>query len=135
MSPGSPRELAEGNSEVEVKVTPTIAPTNSIRLSAEVSRLDAAGMIADHLRSGPLGAALREAVTQALLPVVNAETDFKVILPPVVRSDAVIEKAEFREAGGLHVVLKAKIPISDEQLPILASQLKSRLSAQGRVHQ
>jgi len=135
VSPGNPRELAEGNGEVEVKVTPTVTPTNLVRLSAEIDRVNAPGMIADQIRSGSLGAALREAVTQALSPAVDSEMDFKTMLPPVAQGDAVIEKAEFREAGGLHVVLTAKIPISDQQLPILATQLKSRLPAQDALHQ
>lgn len=59
----------------------------------------------------------------------------KAILPAVAQPYAVIDKIEFREAGGLRVVLNGTLQISDDQVKVMVNQLKDRLSTQGAIAQ
>lgn len=132
---GEPQELVEGTGGVELKVTPTIEANNQVRLVAEVSKVDNTGLVADQIRSGTLGAALRTAAVQALTPAVGAEMDFKTVLPPAAQNSVTARKIEFREAGGLRILLDGDIPISDDQIRALITQLRNRQTAQGSPQQ
>lgn len=131
----SPNELAEGNGTIELKFTPWVAENRRLELVPGVNRVDAQGFVGEQLRSGSLGMALREEITRLLLSAMQTEVYFKAILPEVAQEHAVIEKAEFREAGGVRVVLDGTIQISDEQVRLMVNQLKDRLSAPGAVEQ
>ena len=131
----SPNELAEGNGTIELKFTPLVAANRTLQLVPGVNRVNAEGFVGEQLRSGSLGVALREEITRMLLSAMQTEVYFKAILPAVAQEHAVLEKAEFREAGGVRVVLDGTIQISDEQVKLMVNQLKDRLSAPGAVQQ
>jgi hypothetical protein len=129
----APNELAEGNGTIELKFTPLVEENRTLQLVPEVNRVNADGFVGEQLRSGSLGTALREEITGLLLSAMQTGVYFKAILPAVAQEHAVIEKAEFREAGGVRVVLDGTIQISDEQVKLMVNQLKDRLSAAGAV--
>jgi len=129
----SPNELAEGNGTLELKFTPLVEQNRTLQLVSEVNRVNADGFVGEQLRSGSLGTALREEITRLLLSAMQTGDYFKAILPAVAQENAVIEKAEFREAGGVRVVLSGTIQISDEQVKLMVNQLKDRLSAASGV--
>jgi hypothetical protein len=129
----SPNELAEGNGTIELKFTPVVEEKRTLQLVPEVNRVDANAFVGEQLRSGSLGTALREEITRLLLSAIETGVYFKAILPAVAQEHAVIEKAEFREAGGVRVVLDGTIQISDEQVKLMVDQLKDRLSNAGAV--
>jgi hypothetical protein len=131
----SPNELAEGNGTIELKLTPMVGKDRTLQLVSQVDRVDADSFVGEQLRSGSLGMALREEVTRVLLSAIETGAYFKAILPSVAQNNAVIDKAEFREAGGLRVVLDGTIEMSDEQVRLLVNQLRGRLSAQGTLQQ
>lgn len=131
----SPNELAEGNGTIALKFTPRVEQERKLGLVLQVDRVEANSFVGEQLRSGSLGAALREETTQLLLSTLQTEMYFEAILPSVVPDYAVIEKAEFREAGGLRVVLDGTIQISDEQVKVLVNELRNRMSAQGGLPQ
>lgn len=124
-APGGANELAEGNGTVAVKLTPVVEHDSTLRLVPQVERVDADGSFGEQLRSGPLGEALREEVTRLLLRAVQAVLSFKAALPAAVQEDAVLQKAEFREAAGLRVTLAGRLRISEQQVKLLASQLET----------
>jgi hypothetical protein len=126
-------ELAEGDGSVTVKLTPAIEKTNSLKLTAEFSRIDASGMMAESLRSGDLGDDLRDRVTQALLSTVQAGADFKTTIPPAVQNAAVVKSVKFQDAaaGRLTVVVDGQMDITNDQVNLMASQLNQSLAAQG----
>jgi hypothetical protein len=145
----TPNELAEGNGQVQVKLTAAInaginndnnntkAMPNTLTMTAALGRIDATGMLEESLRSGSLGEDLRDQITQSVLSAARAATDFKIVLPPVLQNSATLESAKFQDvgAGGLSVELDGQIEISNEQADQLANQLNQTLSAQAPAAQ
>jgi hypothetical protein len=134
-NPGQPQELAEGDGTVQTRVTPAVQPENQLRLVAEINHVDSSGLVADLIHSGNFGAALRNAIVEALMPVVQADMDFKTLLPSVAENRVITSKVEFREAGGLHILVDSSVHVTDDQIQVLATQWKSHLSAQGAAGQ
>jgi hypothetical protein len=128
-----PNKLVGGNGTIEVKLTPAVDDESTLRLVPEIGRVDAEGALGELLRSGAVGAALREKVTKALLSAMQKGTNFKATLPPIAQDYATIQNAQFQDGGSgqLNVVLDGEVRISNEQIKLLASQLKERLSSQG----
>jgi hypothetical protein len=126
-------ELAEGEGSVEVKLTPAVEKSNSLKLTAEFSRINASGMMGDSLRSGDLGDDLRDRVSQSILSVMQAGVDFKATLPPAVQNSAVVQSVKFQDpsAGRLTVVLDGQMEVSNDQVNLMASQLNQSLGASG----
>jgi hypothetical protein len=130
-------ELAESDGTVEIKLTPFVGQTNTLKINSEFGHIDASGMFADSLRSGDLGDGLREKISNAVLAALRAGTDFKTTLPAALQNSAAIQSAQFRDAGAgvLNVVLEGKTQISNEQVNLLASQLNQALSTQTAASQ
>ena len=126
----SSSEIAEGDGTVEVKLTPSIEKSNTLKLTAEFGHIDATGMFAESLRSGDLGDDLREKVSHSVLAALDAGMNFSKTLPPALQNAATIQSASFRDAGAgvLDVILEGKTQISKEQANILASQLNQALA-------
>jgi hypothetical protein len=126
----SSNELAESDGTVEIKLTPVVGQTNTLKINSEFGHIDASGMFADSLRSGDLGDDLRDKVSTCILAALRAGTDFKTTLPPALENSAAIQSAQFRDAGAgvLNVVLEGKTQISNEQVNLLASQLNQAMS-------
>jgi len=131
----SPNELAEGNGTIELKLTPLVEENRTLQLAPEVNRIDADSFVGEQLRSGSLGVAVRDEITRLLLSTIEPGIYSKAILPATAQQYAVIDKVEFREAGGLHVVLNGTMQLSDEQVKLMVNQLKDRLSPQGVLQQ
>jgi hypothetical protein len=128
-----PNKLVGGNGTIEIKLTPAVEEDSTLRLVPEVGRIEAEGPLGELLRSGSIGASLREKITKALLNAMQKGTNFKATLPPVAQEYAKIQSAQFVDGGGgvLDVVLDGEIRITNEQIKLLANQLKERLSSQG----
>jgi hypothetical protein len=120
------RKLVGGNGTIQMKFTPTVEESKTLRLVPEVESIEADGSLGELLRSGPIGAMLREKITKALLSAMQKGTDRSVALPPAAQDIAVIDKAQFRDAGSgrLAVVLGGEVQISDKQIQLLRRQLK-----------
>jgi hypothetical protein len=144
----SPMEVASGEGTLEVKLTlsvepaaapagtsspATADPSSALRLVSEITRVDASGFVRDSLRSGDLGANLREQIAASLLSALQKGTDLKATLPPAAQKSAILQKARFQNDGAdqLSLVLDGQLQLSDEQTQQFAAQLKQRLSAQG----
>jgi hypothetical protein len=124
-------ELAEGDGAAEIKLTVSVA-ANTLKITPEFTRVDASGMVGDALRTGALGEDLRAAAASSLLSAIQGGSDFKVVLPPAAQSSATLQGARFQDsgAGNLIVVLGGEIKLSDEQTAVMATQLKTTLSAE-----
>jgi hypothetical protein len=130
---GVSQEVAEGDGSVDVKLHPIVDKPNSLKLQSEFSRIDAGGLMAESLRSGPLGEELRDKLSRSLLSILHDSVDFKKLLPAVVRQLAEVQSAKFEEVGigKIAVELNGEMKISDEQATLMASQLNQALFAQG----
>jgi hypothetical protein len=128
-----PNKLVGGNGTIEVRLTPAVEEDSTLRLVPEIGRIEAEGPLGELLRSGSIGARLREKITVALLNSMQKGTNFKATLPPVAQEYAKIQSAQFQDggSGNLTVVLDGEIRISNEQIKLLSNQLKERLSSQG----
>lgn len=126
-------ELAEGDGEVEFKLTTTLDQPNTLKVAAAFGRIDASGMFGEALRSGSLGDDLRDQVAQSVLSAARAASDFKIALPLALQNSATLQTAKFQAlgVGGLGVVLAGRVDLTNEQTAQLASQLNQALSAQG----
>ncbi len=102
-----------------------------VYLTSEITRVEAEGFLRDLLRSGDLGISLRDQIAGVLLATMQKTADLKAGLPPVAQS-AVLQKAEFQDAGAdqLNLVLGGRLEFSGEQTKQFAAQLKQPLAAQ-----
>jgi hypothetical protein len=128
-------EIVEGDGTITVKLTPGVEKDGSLRLAPEIVGAEASGVVGDMLRSGSLGETLREKIARAVLSAIQQGIDFKATLPPSAQGATTMESAKFENAGlgNLNIVLNGEIRMSDEQVKLLASQIKERASAQKTV--
>jgi hypothetical protein len=126
----SMNEIVEGNGTIEVKLTPAVGEDGTLRLLAQIGRIDAEGLVGDLLRSGSLGEVLRDKITESVLAIMRQGGDFKAALPAGARSYATLRHAQFQGTGSgkLLAVLDGEIRVSNENLDALTSELKQRSS-------
>jgi hypothetical protein len=137
----SPTELASGDGEIEIKLTPSIdhgaidqsagSQSPGLVLTSEISRVEADAFIRNSLRSGDLGVTIREQVAASVLSVLQKGVNPKESLPPVAKELATVQKAQFEDDGAdqLSLVLDGQMQFSDEQAKQFATQLNQPLSA------
>jgi len=125
-------EMVEGNGSIEVKLTPAVGEDGTLRLTPEIVRINAQGLVGELLRSGSLGDALRDTVAQSVLSTVRQGGDFKVNLPATAQGYATLRRARFEGTGSgrLRAVLDGEIRVSNEKATALTSELKGRSSSQ-----
>jgi hypothetical protein len=130
----SANEIVEGNGRMEVKLSPAVAEDGTLQLTGHIGRVDAEGLIGDALRSGPLGAGIRDQIAASILSVVRQAGDFKTSLPAGARSYATLQRAQFQGTGSgkLMVLLDGEMRVSNDQLTTLTGEL-SRASQQEPV--
>jgi len=125
-------EVASGDADIEIKLTPTIDPASGLTLTPETTRVQAEGFLRNSLRTGDLGTTLRDQVAAAILVALVKGSDLKTILPPVAQQSATLQQVEFQNAGAdqMNLILNGQLQFTDEQTQQFAAQLKQRLSAQ-----
>ena len=124
-----PLELADGEGEFDVQLTPKIAKNATLQLVSETSRLNAEGFVRDSL-IGDVGEQLRDEITTSFLASAQRSTDPSLILPAVAKGMASMQKAEFhQQAGHLTLVTEGLLEFSDDQVNQFAAQLREQVSA------
>ncbi len=120
-------EIVEGGGTIEVRLTPSVGADGTLRLTPEIGRVDAQGLIGELLRSGSLGETLRDKITESLLAAIRQAGDLNATLPPAARGNATLHRAQFEGTGlgKLLVVLDGEIRVSTEQATSLLSELKA----------
>jgi hypothetical protein len=123
-------EMVEGNAMIEVKLTPAVTEDGSLRLDAQMGRIDAAGLVGESLRSGSVGERLRDKIMESVLAVMNQGGDFKAALPAGARGYATLRHAQFQGTGSgkLMAVLDGEIKVSNDNLAALTTELQERSS-------
>ena len=123
------KRLVAGNGLIEMKLTPKVENDHTVRLVPEVGKLEADGSVGELLRSGPLGAMLREKIQSSIHSAMQKGTNLSATLPPAVQGLALIQNAEFKDAGSGHlaVALGGEIHISKQKIEALEAQLKERV--------
>ena len=123
-------ELTEGNATIEVRLTPGVAEDGTFRLTGEIARINAEGLLGELLRSGTLGETLRDKVTESVLSIIRQGDDFKSSLPSEARNYASLRRARFEGTGSgrLRAVLDGDMVVSNENLTAVSNGLKQRSS-------
>ena len=134
---GMSQEVAEGDGSVDVKLRPGVEKENRLTLASEFSRIDAGGLMAESLRSGPLGEELRDRLSRSLLSILHSAVDFQKLFPTAVRQLADMQNAKFEDIGiGKSAIeLDGEMKITDEQASLMASQLNQALFAKDAASQ
>ncbi len=138
---GGAVEVASGEAEIEIKLTPSIeanaatpaAATNAgLHLVSEIRRVQAEGFLRSSLQSGDLGETLRDQIAVSVASALQKTIDLQSTLPAVAQQSATLQKIQFQDAGAdqLTIVLDGQLQFSDEQTQQFASQLKERVSAE-----
>jgi hypothetical protein len=125
-------ELAESNGAVEIKLTPAVENSATIGLTSEFKRIDAAGMMADDLRTGDVGDMLRDKVASSVLAALRSGADLNTTVPAALQNRVTLQTVRFQEPGGsgLQAHLQGQVQLSNEQVNSLANQLNQTMSAQ-----
>ena len=121
-------EMVEGNGTIEVKMTPAVAEDGTLRLVAQLGRVEAEGLVGELLRSSTLGETLRDKISDSVLSALRQGGDFKAALPAGARSYATLRRVQFQETGLGHLitVLDGEIRVSNENLLAVTSELRER---------
>ena len=129
----SPMEVAEDDGTLELKLTPTVEPDMQLKLTSEIIRVQAQGLLREMLGSGDLGATLRDQITAVLNTALQECVGPKSPLPPAAQDSITVGKAQFEDAGAeqLALILDGQLQLSDERTNLLSNQLKQRTTAQG----
>jgi hypothetical protein len=122
------RRLVGGNVVVELKLTPQVEESRTVRLQGELGAIQADGSLGELLRTGPFEQMLRDKVAHSLESATEKGTDFSETLPPAAQGFATIQGAQFKgdRNGHLYVVLGGEIHITSAQAELLKSQLRER---------
>jgi hypothetical protein len=125
------KKLVGGNGIIQMKFTPTIEDGKTLQLVPEVESIQADGSLGELLKSGPIGAMVREKITKALLSAMRKGTDRSLTVPPAVQDIAVIDKAQFQDEGDgrLAIILRGEVTISPQQIQLVKNQLKEHMPA------
>jgi hypothetical protein len=136
---GSPMEVADGDATLEIKLTPSIAapadaadPATALTLAAEITRVEAQGLLYSLLRTGDLGNSLRDKIAASILDALQKGASFKTTLPPSAQPSATLQKVQFQNDGAdqLSLIFDGQLKFTDDQTKQFAAELKQRLSAQ-----
>jgi len=126
-------ELAESDGTVEVKLVPSMGPSNTLKLDAALGKINATGFMGEALRSGDLGDDIRQNAALPLLTVTRATTDLAAVLPAAIQSSVTLHSAKFQSTavGDINLVLEGEAALSDQQAKDLARELNQNSSGQG----
>jgi hypothetical protein len=108
------KRLLGGNGIVQVILTPRVQDGKTVRLDAEIGNIDADGPLGEALRSGSVGAALRDKIREALLKAIQKPVDLEAVVPAQAQPFVTIHSASFADAGAgrlaLHLAGRLLVP-------------------------
>ena len=112
------KRLVAGDGIVKVTLTPVLENPTRARLEATVREIQADGSLGELLRSGSLGASLKEKIRTSVQSALDKATDFRATLPPVLQDLVRLRSVSFADAGAgrLFLALDAEALISGPQL-------------------
>jgi hypothetical protein len=115
------KRLVGGNAVVTVKLTPS-AGANGIAMASEVQKIDADGSLGEVLRSGSLGASVKEKIASSIASSIRKGLDLQSALPPAAASAATLTSARFTSSpeGRLWFSVDGEVHITAAQFQSLA---------------
>lgn len=122
-------KLIAGEGTVQVRLTPTIENSETLKLSGEVVSIEADGAIGDLLRSEPAGPLVREKMREAMVNALQKSLGkLQADLPPAIHGLAAIQGAQFADLGGgrLGLGLNGEVQVSTGMARIMIEKLKEQ---------
>jgi hypothetical protein len=97
-------------------------------MAAEVQKIDADGSLGEVLRSGSLGASVKEKVANSIQSAIRKSLDLKAALSPRIPAAAAFESARFScgPEGRLWISVGAGLRLSPDEFQALSRQMKSQ---------
>jgi len=124
-------EMAEGNATVEVKLTAAVGANGELQIVPAIGNVQADKLLVEMVRSGELGAALREKVAGAVRAAVEG---FRSALPEAAGATrARSVRFVTSRADELSATVSGEMRLSEEQTKALAGQIKERAGAVASV--
>ena len=121
----TPMEVMEANGTMTVKITPEVEKDGSLSLLTQIETVEANGMLAEMLRSGPLGDAVREEIKKSFVAALQNSLKLNAVLLLMGPDSAAIETAKFvrdGDGGTLAIALDGHLHLSGEQVAALNGQ-------------
>jgi len=120
------RRLVGGNGVVTVRVTPKTGP-EGIAMASEVQKIEADGSLGEALRSGSMGAAVKQKIASSIQNAIRKSLDLKAALPERIGAAATLENARFTSGpqGRLWISVGAAVRLSPEEFQALAHQMQA----------
>jgi hypothetical protein len=122
------KRLLGGNGIVEVILTPRVEEGSTVRLDAEIGKIDADGSLGEALRSGSVGAALRDKIHESLLKAIQKSADLEAVVPAQARPFVTIQSAAFADGGSgrLALNLTGRLLVPGRQASSVLEQFRNR---------
>ena len=92
------KRLAGGNAVIDVTLTPSVN-NNTVKLAAEVKKIDADGSLGELLHSGSLGDSIRAKVAASIESAIQKSMNLKSTLPAAVAEAATLRTVQFADGG------------------------------------
>jgi len=121
------KRLAGGNGTIQVRLTPIVDANSTVRLAAEMGSVEADGSLGELLRSGSLGAALRDKVRTTLSSAME-KANLAATVPREIQTVTTIQSAEFADGGEgrLLLGLTGEVRVSGQQLQLLIEERRAQ---------
>jgi hypothetical protein len=122
-------KLIAGEGTVQVRLTPAIESSETLKLSGEVVSIQADGAMGDLLRSEPVGPQVREKMNEAMANALQKSLGkLQADLPPAIHGLAAIQSAQFADlvGGRLGLGLNGEVQVSAGMAQILIEKLKEQ---------
>jgi len=122
------KKMVAGNGIVDVKLTPAVEANKTVRLTPEVTRMDADGSLGDLLRSGQLGERVKEKIEESVATSIQKAANVDGTVPPSIQSKVSIQTARFANggAGRLDVVVTGDVKMTANEEKSLAAAIAAR---------
>ena len=121
----TPMEVMEANGTMTVKITPEVEKDGSLSILTQIETVEANGMLAEMLRSGPLGDTVREKIKKSFVTALQNSLKLNAAVLLMGPDSAAIETAKFvrdGDGGTLAIALDGHLHLSGEQVAALNGQ-------------
>jgi hypothetical protein len=126
----TPMEVMEADGTMAVKITPKAEKDGSLSILTQIETVEANGMLAEMLRSGPLGDAVVEKVKNSFVTALQNSLKLDAVLLKMGLDSAAIETAKFvrdSDGGTLAIALDGHLHLSGDQVTALNGQKSESL--------
>jgi hypothetical protein len=126
------KKQAGGDATVHIILTPQLedapAPGQTVKLDADIGKVEAHGPLGELLRSGTVGAALRDKIREAMLKAVRTSANLEAVMPAQARRFVTIQTISFADGGfgRLAIDLAGQLRVPGEQVPAVLEEFGNR---------